>query len=271
MDFGKNGYIIMLILNLFGIIISIPIIIIPFITVNKFCRETSMSMFLIAGIMILTWSLVGLASSICCWKIGFREFVYMRSQVFILFIVVLLGTMAWWQSRTDSRMYTYYDWQTFKNCMVKKQICQRNLGHGWDRFSPFASTTLQDACCKYPKICNSSDNNKSKNENTNSQDPLIWMDTGDGFLVTSNQNKSTETIEDCHQWSSDPNKLCFECDVCKKGYLFKQDQNWAAALSICVINSVVLLSFSCYFYSKNFEEPGGGEKSNSSKVHPSSV
>lgn len=97
------------------------------------------------------------------------------------------------------------------------------------------------------------------------------MDTGDGFLVTSNQNKSTETIEDCHQWSSDPNKLCFECDVCKKGYLFKQDQNWAAALSICVINSVVLLSFSCYFYSKNFEEPGGGEKSNSSKVHPSSV
>lgn len=143
MDIGKNGYIIMLILNLCGIIISIPVIVIPLVTANKFCRETSMSMFLIAGIMILTWSLAGFVSSICCWRIGFHEFVYMRSQVFILFIVVLLGTMAWWQSRTDSRLFTYYDWDTFKNCMINKQICQRNLGHGLERLSPFASRPLQ--------------------------------------------------------------------------------------------------------------------------------
>ncbi|MCD7455652.1 hypothetical protein HAX54_029045, partial [Datura stramonium] len=69
------------------------------------------------------------------------------------------------------------------------------------------------------------------------------------------QNKSNENKEDCHKWSSDSNKLCFECYACKKGYLDKQDQNWVTALSICVINSVVLLTFSCYFYSKNFEEP----------------
>lgn len=143
MDLGKYGYIIMLILNLFGIIISIPIIVIPLVTVAKFCRETSMTMFLIAGIMILTWSFAGLISSLCCWKIGFQEFIYMRSHVFILFIVVLLGTMAWWQSRTDSRLYTYYDWGTFKNCMVKKQVCQRNLRNGLERLSPFASHSLQ--------------------------------------------------------------------------------------------------------------------------------
>lgn len=133
----------MLILNLFGIIISIPIIVIPLVTVAKFCRETSMTMFLIAGIMIFTWSLAGLISSLCCWKVGFQEFIYMRSHVFILFIVVLLGTMAWWQSRTDSRLYTYYDWETFKNCMVKKQVCQRNLRNGLERLSPFASHSLQ--------------------------------------------------------------------------------------------------------------------------------
>lgn len=129
---------------------------------------------------------------------------------------------------------------------------------------------FQDACCKYPKICDGG-NNTSKNESINSHDPFTLLDTYDGFPVANNQqNKSTETIEDCHQWSSDSNKLCFECYACKKGYLFKQDQNWATALSICVINSVVLLSFSCYFYSKNFEEPGG-ENSKSNKVHPANV
>ncbi|KAM3303896.1 tetraspanin-9-like [Capsicum chacoense] len=270
MDIGKNVYIIMLILNLCGIIVSIPVIVIPLVTANKFCRETSMSMFLIAGIMILTWSLAGLVSSICWWRIGFHEFVYMRSQVFILFIVVLLGTMAWWQSRTDSRLFTYYDWDTFKNCMINKQICQRNLGHGLERLSPFASRPLQDACCKYPMICDNGKNN-SENKRPNSRDTFTWMETYDGLPVTDNQeNKSSGTIEDCRTWNSDSNKLCFECYACKKTYLEKQDQNWVTALSICVINSVVLLSFSCYFYSKNFEEPGGG-KSKSSKVHPSDV
>ncbi|XP_009789871.1 tetraspanin-2-like [Nicotiana sylvestris] len=275
MDLGKYGYIIMLILNLFGIIISIPIIVIPLVTVDKFCRETSMTMFLIAGIMILTWSFAGLISSLCCWKIGFQEFIYMRSQVFILFIVVLLGTMAWWQSRTDSRLYTYYDWETFKNCMVKKQVCQRNLRNGLERLSPFASHSLQDACCKYPQICD--DRNMSNKESKNQHGPLTWMEIYDGLPATDNnqqgekQNKSNnETDGDCGKWSSDSNKLCFDCNACKKGYLDKQDQNWVAALSISVVNSVVLLSFSCYFYSKNFGEPNRGN-TKSSKVHPADV
>ncbi|XP_059315889.1 tetraspanin-7-like [Lycium ferocissimum] len=271
MDIGQNGYIIMLILNLCGIIISIPIIIIPLVTVNEFCRETSLSMFLVAGIMILTWSLAGFISSLCCWRIGFQEFIYMRSQVFILFIVVLLGTMAWWQSRTDSRMYTYYNWEAFKNCMVEKQICQRNLGHGLEIFSPFASHSLQDACCKYPKMCNGN-KSASEKENTNSHDPFTWMEIYDGLPASNDnqQKKSNETHEDCSKWSSDTNQLCFECYACKKGYLDKQDQNWVTALSICVVNSVVLLSFSCYFYSKNFEEAGRGN-TKSSKVHPADV
>ncbi|KAF3656491.1 hypothetical protein T459_27668 [Capsicum annuum] len=113
--------------------------------------------------------------------------------------------------------------------------------------------------------------NKSENKRPNSRDPFTWMETYDGLPVTDNQeNKSSGTIEDCRTWNSDSNKLCFECYECKKTYLEKQDQNWVTALSICVINSVVLLSFSCYFYSKNFEEPGRG-KSKSSKVHPSDV
>ncbi|KAJ8547647.1 hypothetical protein K7X08_011233 [Anisodus acutangulus] len=179
--------------------------------------------------------------------------------------------MAWWQSRTDSRMYTYYDWESFKNCMVKKQVCQRNLGHGLEIFSPFASHSLQDACCKYPKICDKG-KNSSENESTNTHNTLTWMETYDGLPANTDnrQEKSNETDEDFRKWSSDTNKLCFECYACKKAYLDNQDQNWVTALSICVVNSVVLLSFSCYFYSKNYEEPGRGN-TKSSKVHPADV
>lgn len=117
----------------------------------------------------------------------------------------------------------------------------------------------------------------SNKDSKNQHGPLTWMEIYDGLPATDNnqqgekQNKSNnETDGDCGKWSSDSNKLCFDCNACKKGYLDKQDQNWVAALSICVVNSVVLLSFSCYFYSKNFGEPNRGN-TKSSKVHPADV
>ncbi|KAK4376864.1 hypothetical protein RND71_003160 [Anisodus tanguticus] len=63
----------------------------------------------------------GLISSLCCWGIGFQEFIYMRSQHG--------GNLE--------------QIEGFRNCMVKKQVCQRNLEQGLERFSPFASHSLQ--------------------------------------------------------------------------------------------------------------------------------
>ncbi|XP_040377764.1 tetraspanin-4-like [Oryza brachyantha] len=92
---------------------------------------------------------------------------------------------------------------------------------------------IESGCCKPPSSC----------AFTYMNDTTWAPKTGDADLGAK--------VVDCSRWSNDPQKLCFECDSCKAGFLDDTRKKWTKAALFPLVGLMIKVIGSCWTLAKN--------------------
>ncbi|KAI4329694.1 hypothetical protein MLD38_028049 [Melastoma candidum] len=218
---------------------------------QKFVRDP----LLISGTTLLVVSLVGIVGSVR--KMNSFLYVYLGLMLFFLvgmaaitvftFVVTNEGAGRVHSGRgyKEYRLGDYSHWlqkyvgnqrrrREIRGCLMDAEVCHglgRKDNEGLraaDVFFQLNLSPIQSGCCKPPRECCFEFRNAT-----------YWAianrSAAPGGPVVRN--------EDCTKWSNDQNKLCYNCNSCKAGFLANIRQQWRQLLvfNTCVM-VVVLLS-----------------------------
>ncbi|CAO2206317.1 unnamed protein product [Urochloa humidicola] len=149
-----------------------------------------------------------------------------------------LGDYGGWLRR---RMGNQRYWASVSKCL-------RHRRHACDGMSPLVHdpnntgvllaerhpglSPIESGCCKPPLSCGFTYD--VKNQTTTWTPPGVPTNTTD---------------DDCSQWSSDQEKLCFQCDSCKAGVLAQVQSAWSPfviSLFTLLLLQIVTLCVACF-------------------------
>ncbi|XP_015934591.1 tetraspanin-8-like [Arachis duranensis] len=240
------------ILNLFTLILSIPILLAGVAMQKQAATECERWLdfpFMVVGIFLLVVSLAGLIGACCrstclLWLYLFVMFLFIISLfVFTVFAFVVthknvseaisnkgiddykLGDYSKWLQRKVNDTKT---WNKIKSCLQTGKVCSNNNYRHKFLDNAFKSIVdekhtpaVERGCCKPPNECN------FVNES-----PNVWTKPENG----------TYNNPDCDRWSNDENTLCYDCQSCKVGLLEDLKYDWKR-LAIANMILVVILTF----------------------------
>ncbi|XP_021741815.1 tetraspanin-8-like [Chenopodium quinoa] len=99
-------------------------------------------------------------------------------------------------------------WMSINHCL-DSNVCvhfrHKYADDTQDQFFARHLTPIESGCCKPPLDCNFSFSS-----------PTIWIKPSNG----------TYSNPDCYEWENDPKKLCYNCQVCKLGYVQELKKAW---------------------------------------------
>ncbi|KAI4326565.1 hypothetical protein MLD38_031867 [Melastoma candidum] len=217
---------------------------------QKFIRDP----LLISGAILLAVSLIGIIGS--CGKMNSFLYVYLGLMlVFMVGMAVVTvftfvvtnegaGRVLSGRGYKEYRLGDYSHWlqkyvgnqrrwREIRGCLVDADVCQGlggkdNAGlRAADEFFQLNLSPIQSGCCKPPSECGFEFRNAT-----------YWAIAN----RSAGPGRPTARNEDCAKWSNDPNKLCYNCNSCKAGFLANIRQQWRQLLvfNACVI--VVVLA-----------------------------
>ncbi|GMJ04925.1 tetraspanin8 [Hibiscus trionum] len=226
------------------------------------CEKILTAPFLVMGSLLIFVSMIGLMGTAC--SSSFCMFVYLAllsclivGVFFFTSFVLSITNKHVGQTLDNSdkvmeskspldfshwlhnKVYDEQNWMKIKSCFVDTGICSGHdeytvdanfylLIHFNKSFPEVVNDSLPTSkteCCKPPDVCGF----KKKND-------TYWEIPSKGASANSNN-------EDCHRWSNEVNKLCFDCHACKGGVIndFKKEWRLLALLSMLLLLLLVLV------------------------------
>ncbi|CAK7323164.1 unnamed protein product [Dovyalis caffra] len=126
------------------------------------------------------------------------------------------------------------NWDEIRSCLMDAHVCQTlvstdpRVNQQVLDFYKTKLSPLQSGCCKPPTRCGFEYKNAT-----------FWIVPKSGVAVQD---------PDCTTWSNEQNKLCYDCNSCKGGFLFNIKKEWrmlAIVLIFITIFLIILYSLSC--------------------------
>ncbi|KAJ0979327.1 hypothetical protein J5N97_014801 [Dioscorea zingiberensis] len=205
---------------------------------------------IVIGITIMVISLMGFAGA--CYGLSWLMWLYLFIMFFV--VVALIGFIVFAYAVTDrghgevimNRAFLEYQlsdysgwlkervsdpeyWSKISSCLRDARVCRGMAKHGTDpatgmrvpespdMFYRRQLSPIESGCCKPPTSCGYTYLNET-----------FWNPVN-GMMIND---------PDCTQWSNDQQKLCYQCDSCKAGFLASIHHSWR---KVSVINIIVLI------------------------------
>ncbi|XP_074288641.1 tetraspanin-7-like [Silene latifolia] len=233
-------------LNTFTLCLSLPILLAGFllrITANSPCDPIMYKPLLAIGLSLLIVSLIGLLGA-CC-RVSIFQWLYLFT-LFILIIGLLallsvsgvlikgggkgndvMGGVKEYElpmfSNWLKKNFVSDDhWEDVVNCLVHHDACGKistfRTLMDFVTYKKSKLTSMEMGCCKPPVHCG-----YEYKSNTRWEVPEQGLASQDA---------------DCKAWSNDPDKLCYNCETCKGGYLAFFVKGWK---KITALNTALLV------------------------------
>ncbi|CAN6470335.1 unnamed protein product [Victoria cruziana] len=229
------------ILNLFTIIISIPVIGGGlWLAKNSSTCEAFLQMpLLIIGFVILIISLAGFIGA--CFNIACALFLYLVIMLVLIFSLLSLTVFAFAVTskghgvQVPGRLYKEYhlndytpwlraqvskdsNWRGIKSCILSSKSCSAIAQWTPLDYLEKDMTPIQSGCCKPPTVCQ----------------------YGAQGTVVIGMGLGGAAEQDCYRWNNLPGMLCYECDSCKAAVLEDMKRDWQK-LSVLNITMLIIL------------------------------
>ncbi|XP_068652631.1 tetraspanin-15-like [Aristolochia californica] len=139
----------------------------------------------------------------------------------------------WLQLRVD-RHGRY--WNDIKACLYRTQVCAelgfRMMGLTSYAFSTKKLTGIESGCCKPPSFCGMEYVNAT-----------CWINARESKEYQELEYASKSVLGgDCSTWDNAQNKLCYDCESCKEGFLRTLQQRWKRLGIFLVLMAVLLIA-----------------------------
>ncbi|XP_077215618.1 tetraspanin-7-like [Tasmannia lanceolata] len=119
-------------------------------------------------------------------------------------------------SKLNSNIVSYKNWESLKQCIRKEGICEnlarRHRGMDYKDFRKEKLSHIELGCWKPPSCCG-----------------ILYKNATNWVPGT---KKSTE--QDCEVWSNDEDKLCYNCESCKAGFMEEMKKPWRSLISLSI-------------------------------------
>ncbi|CAL5338439.1 unnamed protein product [Camellia sinensis] len=205
--------------NFFGLLLSIvPIASATYIFINGpvSCDDESPVVTMALGVFILVMSVVGLIGATAKCRVLMLTYLWMFSVVIVMalcmttitFVVTsnspadVVKASRGYKLKEFMPLFTKYmvndgKWVDAKNCMIEQHFCKIRLLNATDNEVEY---TKQFGCCRPPPQC--------------------------GFVPRQNETSwelpkkgLASKDHDCVAWSSNRDKMCYDCESCKAGHV----------------------------------------------------
>ncbi|KAJ0106501.1 hypothetical protein Patl1_19020 [Pistacia atlantica] len=201
------------------------------------CEKALENPLLITGIVLLVVSLLGLIGS-CC-RLNAFLFLYLTVMVCLMigllgftvftFMVTNNGVGKTFSNKGVSKIRTWdlanwlenhfvkgKKWDNMRSCLRESEICRTS------NFYKKNLSLIQSGCCKPPSECG-----------IEQKGATMWAAPKEG--------KATNN-SDCNTWNNQQNKLCYDCNACKEGFLMNIKKQWKylAVFNLCALVLVIL-------------------------------
>ncbi|KAF2584083.1 hypothetical protein F2Q70_00034222 [Brassica cretica] len=126
----------------------------------------------------------------------------------------------WLQKRVNDN----HHWKNIRSCLYDDKFCNRleifsDIYRNASAFSKKDLNSLESGCCKPSNDCNFT-----------YISPTTW-----------NKTSGTYKNPDCNTWDNDNNKLCYDCQACKAGFIDNLKTSWKVVAIVNIIFIVVLM------------------------------
>ncbi|XP_068652632.1 tetraspanin-15-like [Aristolochia californica] len=150
----------------------------------------------------------------------------------------------WLKLRIGQSVY----WNDIKECLYDTQICAelgfRTMGLTSYEFSMEKLSRIESGCCKPPSFCGMQYVNAT-----------CWINTRKSKEYQELNYASTSVLGgDCSTWDNEQNKLCYECEACKEGFLRTLQQRWKRLGVFLIIMAVLLIITHVLIFVSNVAE-----------------
>ncbi|XP_010447718.1 PREDICTED: tetraspanin-9-like [Camelina sativa] len=122
----------------------------------------------------------------------------------------------WLQKRVNNAKH----WSNIRSCVFESKICSRfSDSEPVSAFYKEHLTSLQSGCCKPSNDCNFT------------------------YISPTTWNKTSETNKnsDCQLWDSQKDKLCYNCQACKAGFIDNLNYSWKRAATVNIVFLIMLI------------------------------
>ncbi|XP_068649170.1 tetraspanin-15-like [Aristolochia californica] len=137
----------------------------------------------------------------------------------------------WLKLRIGQSVY----WNDIKTCLYDTLTCaelgSRTMGLTSYEFSTEKLSLIESGCCKPPSFCGMQYVNAT-----------CWINTRKSKEYQELNYASTSVLGgDCSTWDNAQNKLCYDCEACKQGFLRTLQQRWKRLGIFLVLMAVLLI------------------------------
>ncbi|KAL5751403.1 hypothetical protein ACOSP7_026006 [Xanthoceras sorbifolium] len=206
------------------------------------CQRFLQTPLLIIGLFVSVVSLTGLVGS-CC-RVNFLLLLYLIVVFFMIlgllaftvFLFMVTNTrVAAALDKTKTMDFSHWmennfvkgqQWNDIKNCLQESRFCSRihSPAGSASQFYKKNLNPIQDGCCKPPKECG-----------FRYQNATFW---------TAPEKGQAAADSDCKTWSNQQQKLCYDCNSCKRGFLSNIKKEWR---QLVIFNLCLLLLMICTY------------------------
>ncbi|EOA17922.1 hypothetical protein CARUB_v10006331mg [Capsella rubella] len=232
------------ILNFFVFLFSIPILasgIMLSVEGSTQCERFLDKPMIALGAFLMIVSIAGVVGSCCrvTWLLWFYLFV-----MFFLIIIVLCFTVFAFvvtskgsgetipgKAYKEYRLEAYSDWlqkrvnnakhwNTISSCLYETKLCANFPVREPDSaFFKEHLTSLESGCCKPSNDCN-----------------FFYISP-----TTWNKTSGTHQNSDCQLWDNQKEKLCYNCQACKAGFLDSLNSSWKRTATVNIVSLIILI------------------------------
>ncbi|CAH8274815.1 unnamed protein product [Arabidopsis lyrata] len=251
------------ILNFFVFLLSVPILstgIWLSLNASTQCERFLDKPIIALGAFLMIVAIAGVVGSCCrvTWLLWFYLFVMFSLIVIVLcftifaFVVTSKGSGETIPGKAykEYRLETYSDWlqkrvnnakhwNNIRSCLYESKFCSNlELYAAREPVSAFYKedlTPLESGCCKPSNDCN-----------------FIYINA-----TSWNKTSGTQKNSDCQLWDNEKDKLCYNCQACKAGFLDNLKSSWKRVAIVNIIFLVLLIivyAMGCCAFRNNKED-----------------
>eukprot|EP00253_Pinus_taeda_P021477 PITA_21477 len=169
------------------------------------------------GAFLAVLSITGILGA-CFRSLSWMLSVYLVLLFFLIlflfgFTVFAFAVTAHGDTGALNRVMGIRNWKRIKSCIYDSKLCNQEVA---GQFYINHLSSIQSGCCKPPVFC---------------LNATMQADAA--------ESKGNVTAGDCKEWSSDPDRLCYDCQSCKSGVVANIKAQWC---KVGVFNGSLLIA-----------------------------